>query len=337
MQKKSHQTLSPVKLKIQNLFFLKLKEVLPGSIAMAEEIADLLNVSVDSAYRRMRGETELTIEEAYTLTQKYPISVDEVFGNLNNRVTFSYTKLTDSKDNFKKYLQDLASQLKLLANAQNKKLYYVAEEIPIFYSFFSKKLTQFKLFYWQRSVLNLQEFQNEKFKFDLVDSELVNIANNCFEEYLKIPSVEIWTTETVQTGIKQIQFYYESGIINKTQAFEILSEYKLMIEFVFANATDARKNKSDKEETFFFYCSEVVLGTNCIYVLYDNAKISYISFNTMNSLATGNPQFCEETEHWLKNLEKKSTLISGVSEKLRYKFFTTMLNTINTQLEQFEK
>jgi hypothetical protein len=56
----------------------------------------------------------------------------------------------------------------------------------------------------------------------------------------------------------------------------------------------------------------------------------------MNSLATANPQFCEETEHWLKNLEKKSTLISGVSEKLRYKFFTTMLNTINEQLEQFK-
>ncbi len=337
MQKKTSSAPTATKLKIQNLFFTKLKEVLPESIAMADEIADLLNVSTDSAYRRMRGETELTIEEVYTITQKYPISIDEVFGNLNNRVTFSYTKLTDSKENFKKYLEDLLGQLRVLSKAQNKKLYYVAEEMPIFYSFFSKKLTEFKLFYWQRSVLNLQEFQNEKFKFDLVDSDIVKIARDCFEEYLRIPSVEIWTTETVQTGLKQIQFYYESGIISKTQAFEILSEYKSMIELIFANATDARKNKSDKDETFFFYCSEVVLGTNCIYVLYDNSKISYISFNTMNSLATANPQFCEETEHWLKNLEKKSTLISGVSEKLRYKFFTTILNLINTQLEQFEK
>ena len=58
-------------------------------------------------------------------------------------------------------------------------------------------------------------------------------------------------------------------------------------------------------------------------------KYSYITFNTMNSITTNNPEFCEETEHWMKNLEKKSNLISGISEKQRYQFFSGMFKTID--------
>jgi hypothetical protein len=49
----------------------------------------------------------------------------------------------------------------------------------------------------------------------------------------------------------------------------------------------------------------------------------------MNSLNTSNSEFCEETEHWVKNIIKKSTLISGVAEKQRYQFFNKLNNAID--------
>jgi len=321
---------------IQTFFIEKLKEVLPPSVGLAEEIADVLKVSSDSAYRRIRGETELTIDEIYKLTKKYAISVDEVFGNQSDTVTFSYTKLTDSEKNFEAYLLRLCQHLKAMNKFENKKIMYVAEEIPIFYSFFSKKLTEFKLFYWQRSVLNIPTYQKQKFEWGVVPTTLIEIANQSFKEYLTIPSTEIWTVETVQTGLKQIRFYFESGIITSHQALELLKEYKSMIEMVQQNSADARKNKSDKTETYFLYNSEVMLGTNCIYVKMGESNYSYISFNTMNSLTTSNPQFCEETEHWLKNIEKKSTLISGVAEKQRYQFFNQLFKAINDCILKIE-
>lgn len=72
-----------------------------------------------------------------------------------------------------------------------------------------------------------------------------------------------------------------------------------------------------------------MLGTNCIYVKMGDTRYSYISFNTMNSLTTNNPEFCEETEHWIKNLERKSTLISGIAEKQRYQFFNVLYKHID--------
>lgn len=323
-----------VDLLIQNHFITKFKAIIPPSVGLAEEIADVLDVSIDSAYRRIRGETELTIEEVYKISKKYAISLDEVFSNQNDTVTFSYTKLTDSEKNFETYLNRILSHLKTMNKFENRKVYYVAEEIPIFYSFFSKKLTDFKLFYWQRSVLNIPAYQQQKFEWGIVPKNLIDIAHNVYKEYLTIPSSEIWTAETVLTGLKQIQFYFDSGIISAAHATELLSEYRIMIDMILKNAESSRKNISDKTDTFSLYNSEVVLGTNCIYVVMGETTYSYISFNTMNSLTTNNPQFCEETEHWVRNLEKKSTLISGVSEKQRYQFFSGMYKNIDDCLQR---
>lgn len=322
---------------IQNTFISKFKEVLPPSVGVAEELADVLNVSIDSAYRRIRGETELTIEEIYKITKKYAISVDDVFSNRGDTVTFAYTKLTDSARNFEDYLSRIMNHLKLINKFDNKKIYYVADEVPLFYSFVSKKLSDFKLFYWQKSVLNVPDYQQRKFEWGLIPEKVSNIAYDCFTEYMNIPGVEIWTSETILTNIKQILFYYDSGIITKQQALELLEENRKMIDMVHKNAETGRKNISDKTETFTLYNSEVILGTNCIYVMMGESKYSYISFNTLNSLTTNNPEFCEETEHWMRNLERKSNLISGVSEKQRYQFFSHIHKLIENGIDKVNR
>lgn len=314
---------------VQESFIKRLRQAIPSGIGMAETMAELLDVSIDSAYRRIRGETELTLNEIFTLSKKFGISVDELFGNQNNAVTFRYIKLTDSAKNFETYLHGLITHLREINKFDKRIIYYVAEEIPIFYSFYSKKLTEFKLFYWQRSVLNVPEYQQEQFRWGCVPANIVEVAHNSFKEYLNVPSSEIWNYETIFTGLRQIKFYFDSGIVKKEMALELLSDYRKMIEMIRDNAASGRKNISDKTETFRMYASEVLLGTNAIYIVAGESKYSYISFNTMNSLNTANTEFCEETEHWIKNLERKSTLISGVSEKQRYQFFSTLFHHID--------
>jgi len=331
-KKKSKQDKTDTR--VQSLFIARLKDLLPHGHGLAEEISDVLSVSIDTAYRRIRCETDLTIEEIFRINKKYPISLDEIFGNQKNTVTFSYTKLTHSVANFEIYLTRLCTHLQTLNKFESRKIYYVAEEVPMFYSFFSKKLSEFKLFYWQRSVLNIEEYQKIKFDWGIVPQTLIDIAHNSYQQYLKIPSVEIWTDETILTLINQVSFYIETGIITKKQALELLQEYRKMVNMLHTNAETGRKNISDKNETFFLYNSNVVLGTNCIYAIMGDTKFSYISFNSINSLTTNNAEFCEETERWMRNLERKSTLISNVGEKQRYKFFSQMYKNIDVCIEK---
>lgn len=324
-------------LPIQSVFIQKLKENLPPNVGMAEEIADILEISTDSAYRRIRGETDLSIDEVYKLTKRYNISVDSIFSSLGDTVTFTYTKLTDDADNFEKYLNRIYNHVKAIGSFTDKKITYIAEEVPLFYSFFSDKLTQFKLFYWQRSVLNVPLYQGKKFEFGLIPQHQVDLAMSAFNEYKAIPSVEVWTNETILTVLKQVEFYVDSGVFtNKNDALEIVEEIKKMAQYIEKCAETGRKEISSSNENLLIYNSEVVLGTNCIYINTGPAKFAYITFNTLNSLTTNNHEFCEETEHWVKNIIKKSTLISGVAEKQRFQFFSKMYKNIDNCFERIK-
>ena len=48
---------------VQQKFFLEIKNQLPSHLSLVDEIADLLNISPDSAYRRIRGEKPIDFEE----------------------------------------------------------------------------------------------------------------------------------------------------------------------------------------------------------------------------------------------------------------------------------
>lgn len=327
---------SPSVSKVQNYFIDQLKLILPDNLVLAQEISDILEITLDSAYRRIRCETLLSIDEVFKISSKYNLNIDDVFSNTSNTVRFDYIKLTDSELNFENYLLSIMSHIKELNKYENRKLIYVAEEMPIFYSFSSQKLTEFKLFYWQRSVLNISKYQKIKFEWGLFSQKIIDAARNTYNHYLTVPSQEIWTTETLNASLKQIKYYFDTGLINKKIALELLVDYKEVVLKVQNNAEIGKKNINDINQTFKLYNCNVVLGTNCIYTIMGNLKHSFISFNTLNSLKTNNPEFCNETEHWIKNIQQKSTLISKINEKERHHFFSTILNLLEKYYQNFE-
>lgn len=323
-------------MQIQEVFIKKLKESVPQNVSLAEELADLLKVSNDSAYRRLRNETEFTLKEVYTISKHFNISVDSLFSFKDDYVTCNYIKLTDSADNFEKYLSGILRQTKALTTSQSSKIIYAAEEIPIFHSLGAEPLTAFKLFYWQRSVLNVPEFQTKKYARDMMPKKIMDIAADIHTTYLKVPSIEIWTDKTILTTVKQIEFYFESGAFKeKEDALHVLEHIRKMAQEMSHWAEMENKDpKSGKQQNFWLYNSDLIIGTNAIHIAADNFNASYISFNTMNSLTTTNHSFCEEIEHWMKNLVKKSTLISGTAEKQRFRFFNEMYKHISAAEEK---
>jgi hypothetical protein len=48
---------------IQSAFFDRIRKTIPANVSLVDELAEILDVSRDSAYRRMRGETVLSLDE----------------------------------------------------------------------------------------------------------------------------------------------------------------------------------------------------------------------------------------------------------------------------------
>jgi len=320
MSKKANYT-------VQTEFLSKLKDVLPQNLSLADELSDLLEVSTDSAYRRIRGETALSIDEVVKICRHYKVPFTPVSEENPNTITFGIRPLDNNQDAFKNYLVDLRNDLKKINSFENAQIIYAAEDIPIFHHFCFNELTAFKCFYWNKEILNTPFSEGKKFDPSLIPEEWIKIGREIIDLYNKVPSIEIWSDNTINGTVKQVEFFWESGLFrNKEDALLIIDQLEQMVKHMEKQAEVQTKFLYEKEipkheNNFSLYRSDVTIGNNCILVKIGNIQATYLSYHTLNFMNTTSTSFGNQTDQWLKNLIKKATLISGISEKHRYQFF----------------
>jgi hypothetical protein len=318
----------------QQVFIQRIKDIIPANHSLVDELADILSVSTDSAYRRIRGETALSIDEVSLLCSHYRISFDTESINKGHSVTFNYHPLSSDERNFEVYLNNIANDMQRIRSAAQSEIIFAAEDVPIFHHFKYPMLSSFKLFYWNRSILNSPGLEGKKFDPKSIPAELLERVQAIYEHYISIPSIEIWSEDTLNSTIKQVEYYWESGLFpTKEEAVAVLNDIESMVNDIARQAERGCKFKGDAppanaQQNYTVYNSELMIGNNCILVNIGGSKSAYLSHNTFNSLVTTNPGFCDETEQWLRNLIRKSVPISGVSEKQRFRFFRNMLDKI---------
>lgn len=321
---------------VQQEFITRLKQTLPANKSLVDELSDILKVSNDSAYRRIRGETALTIDEVSKLCAHYRIPFDHFAQGDSGKssVTFQYNHLSSDFTRFEEYLSGLIAHMDSIRKTEPKEIIWCAEDVPIFHHFRFPKLSAFKLFYWSKSILNAPEYEDHKFNPNLMPASSMEKVRKIYDLYNKIPSIEIWTEDTLNSTLKQVEYYSESGLFATAQdAKDVLDEVEQMIKSLERQVAKSIKFTGEAPAAgdnveFKLYCSDLMVGTNTILITAGSSKVCYLSINTFNSMATTNPGFHEENDRWVKNIIRKSTLISGVSEKQRMKFFKLLYDKI---------
>jgi len=310
---------------LQINFLSRIKELVHDANSFTDELATVLKMSTDSVYRRVRGETLLSINEIHDLCTHYNISFDLFTHNAQN-IAFKYEPIVGGRgfDGFKTYLTSVLYDLKQIASPKDKQVIYAAIDVPIFHHFNYPELSAFKMFYWMKAVVNVPELEDKKFSVEHISPEFAELGKQIFETYCKIPSIEIWTDETINSLIKQIEFYWDTGNFASTEdALQVCKQAINEIETLSKQAEIGNKNikELNDDSNFVLYHSQIEIGNNCIYTKRGDVEIVYLSMHTFNKIATGNPTFIADTQVWLANLIKKSNKISGESQIHRYKFF----------------
>ncbi|MEI6455734.1 MAG: hypothetical protein WCO93_05555 [bacterium] len=327
---------------IQGRLMNKIKSTLPVSISLVDELADLLQVSSDSAYRRIRGETALTIDEIFMICSHFKISFDSLTAVQANCVAFNYNEVMTSQ-HFIRYLTEIRDDMIRISKAPEKHITYAAVDVPIFHYFKYPEYYYFKMFYWLRSVANDPELQLKKFTLSDIDPQITDLCRQLADLYATIPSTEIWSDSILASVLKQVSYYWQSGVFEtKEDAISLILSIKKTMETVQHESEMNLKlmvsgGSSDLRSNFILYHSEIEIGNNNILVAVGDVKILYSSFHTFNKMFTTNREFCLLSETWMKNLIKQANLISGVAEKYRFQFFKKMYNQLDTLIRLIEK
>lgn len=314
----------------QKILFDQVNEKLPSHSSLVHELSEMLNVSTDSAYRRLRGQTKVSLEEAVFLARKFGLSLDAMFHHTKNSFPFTYKGVNYNVPDLESHYRGLLMEFEKADMMEGTKIYYATKDIPMFHILSFPELAAFRIFFWNKTIYNNEEHQNLTFSLEMAESSIINIGKQLAMKYIKIPSMEIWSDEIMSSTINPILYYYESGVIEKRSvALHLLDELDKFLIHVRKQAELGGKFLPDQEGpinpgNFEMYYNEVTLTNNTIIMQSGDKRYAYLIQNAINYLLTDNSTFCDQTEAWIKHLTKKSVKISTQAEKFRQKYFAQM-------------
>lgn len=316
-----------VKNPIQLRFFDRLKQSVGPGISLATDLSDLLGISPDGIYRRLRGDTVISLDELVKICSHYKISPDMLLSANEDTATFNFRRINQRPEGLEEYLKSILSDIERIGSAPDPYIIYAAADIPLFHDLRFPELMAFNLFYWQRAVMNLPEMDGKQFNPDEVREDFREMCEKIIKAYIAIPSTEIWHMDTVLTNLTMLEYAWEAGWFSeKAKALSISRQLSEELSHVERQALRSSKFLDEKrwmenDGNFSLYASEVALNNNHVLVRAGGNKVAYITHNSFNTMSTMNPVFVNETEAWLEIVRKKSIMISGVAEKQRSAFF----------------
>lgn len=314
-------------LTIQELFFQSIKAYLPNNISMVEEIADVLCISTDSAYRRIRGEKQITFEEIKTLAIHFNISIDHLLNRNTSNFIFKDNTIGKDKYDFNDQLEFHLTGLQGLKSLPDVEVIFFSRDIPIYYFYQFPQLLAFKYFYWMQSVFDNPDFGKKKFAIEDYQGAMAEKGKMAAILYTELASTEIWALEHINLTLQQIQFYKETNTFKKQEEINIIYDsVEALVGHVEEQAELGKKfmyNEPMKatDGSFQLYVNEFMIGGNNMLVKAGNTLRAYVNHSILNYLSTDDPLFCEYVMSRIQNVIKKSDLISRVGEKQRRSFF----------------
>jgi len=319
---------------IQQELFQEIKKNIAGNLSPTEEIARVLGVSVDGVYRRMRGEKTISLDELQLLCSHYRISVDRLLNISDNGFFFQGSFIDESTFSFDKYVDSIKQNFVAFNKFHQKEIYGVYKDIPFFHQYHFHEIAAFKDFVWQRNVLHLPKFKNKKFSFGSHPRELFAKEQEILDICNQMKSIEIWSLETINSMIRQIEYYRDSLIFESNEdpyrlyvAVENLLnhiEEQAALGYKFKYGDPARKPLGE----YSLYFNEIQIGGNEYLVILDGKKLAAINHSAINYMMTRDVAFTENMYRSMTNFMKRSTLISVASEKERSRFFRILRERI---------
>lgn len=318
----------------QIIFFKKLKEYLAPHLSMVDMVSDLLNISQDSAYRRIRGEKLLEFDEIQNLCLQFDISFDQFLSVKSNSFLFTGILPTDEEFVFRTWLESMLQHFEFINTFSEPHFYWFVRDFPVPIHFQIPELAAFKMFFWERSILENPDSKRLKFSCDNLDDPNLDLAAQLANTYNAIPTTEIWNVENISATLRQIEYYRKISLFASSHDIEIIyNRLEQLVDHVEKQAESGKKfffgdPKGFNSAPYTLYENDLISGDGTSISQIGEVKITFLVHSFINIVSTMNPRFNEYTFKSMNNLIRKSTLISSSGEASRRIFFQKLRDKI---------
>jgi len=322
---------------IQQQLFVSIKSKIPDHISAPDEIAKMLDVSVDSVYRRIRGEKQITLDELHKLCTHYNISLDQLMGIQTGAFLFQGNLLNSQTFRWDAYLTGMMHQMAYFNSFKEKEFYYLSKDIPVFHHFHSRDFAYFKYFFWMKTLVYFSEFKNKQVAFEEYPDEFFNLGQKILDLYNTLDSYEVWTLEALNATLRQIEYYVDLKIFQSNKdALRVYEAVERFVDLFEKQAELGYKFREDDPERkplgkLHVYLNEFALMDNHMMIAMDNIKMVLVPHSMINYMITRDIAYCDNFYRYTQTLLRRSTLLSEASEKERARFFRILRDKIHNR------
>lgn len=294
----------------------------PKNQKLVSFVMELLNISKESVYRRLRNEIPYTVEELAILASNFDISVDEVLGYVSKEKAYFYlnkTIFTSADDSYRNVLRSAIETINEVSESEYSEATLVGNRLPLAFLMEFDKLSKLNYFKWVYQAKNLA--MNSKFSGMEIPSDIIEIHKDYIRACEKIKkAVAIFDDNIIRAMVKVIKYCYLRNLITDNELLALKDEINLLLDrFEYISFTGT----NEKGTKILFYVSELDIETNNTFFEYDDGKMCVLSWSSgINPIVIHNKAVCEEHKLFRRSILKHSTLISMSNEIDRMKFFS---------------
>ncbi|MEW4923676.1 hypothetical protein [Algibacter sp. 2305UL17-15] len=322
---------------MQERFIKFLKEKTHDNTSFAEEIAGVLDIGYDAAYRRINLKTSLSLEESVKLAKHYKISLNKLFevGNQNTILT-ELSPQIDSQAGLQNWLIQSYKNVFPLTKLKGSTIIYSAKDIPIFHTLKDSYLSRYKLYVWLKDIDNTMAKNKVSFEefLETIPPSLLDSAFNLGEIYKNVNTIEIWNNTTINGTLQQVIYYFESGLLTKEMALHICDDIEHVFQDIEKQTIQQTMIGSKNHASYNLYLNEIHTLSNTIMIKTPYQKVFFAPFTVLSYFKIDHQLTCDIMYEFLQNFMSNSKLLVNAGEKDRTLFFNKMHRKIHRLRDQ---
>lgn len=306
-----------------------IKAKLPAGINPVWFVMDTLSIGKEAAYRRLRGEVPLLLQEAVLLSKALGISFNELIETVGDKTHYysiflldfetpgevDYNLLQVHLDNIGQAGDDALSRLGVATNIFPLQLF-------LRYS----SLARFALFKW--NYLNGERQLKAYHEIKIAD-RMQQVLSDLRQAHLQFSTTcYIFDRQLSRSLVNDLKYFTGTGLLSPGEAQTIRREAHRLLDYMEQLAVTG---KYENGNTVCMYVSDIHFSKSYYNIKAGAYYAGIIEMCVLNGLVSTGENCYRKMDEWLDSRRRLSTLISQSGELRRIAFF----NEQRLQLDGF--
>ncbi|HLF65712.1 MAG TPA: hypothetical protein VI603_18265 [Saprospiraceae bacterium] len=308
-----------------------------GKYGIVEEVAEVLGISVHTAYKKSSGGIDLSTSDLQLLCTHFNLNAEHLFSN-ENSTQWSFAFSSDKDLDRMGYLRMMNQLVDEYVEYPNLRLWSSGIEIPLFQDYYCPELVAFKFYVNNRlSVSHDQRDTQEVFSIDKVHRERAypKLLHTILNKYHQINTVEFWNPGVLDVTLNQISYCVEKNLFaDPADAFILIQKITDLLDHIQSMLAFGRKQhigethgpKTATKKVQMYLC-EIAQASNLLFAEWDHGAAVFTSFVNPNFIVSHSSVATEYVRRHIQTLEQISVLLEPGSPAAT-KLFNSIMEKI---------